>query len=133
MELITRMYHEIKLRIGGYFYQMKEVTYRFLKSQKISYDFNKEIAQDYRYYESVGINVANYGNGKHELHLMDRAQLTTSLGHCYSTLQHVHDKYIDVFTKYTQLRDEIEFANPELLKEFDFVRDPANNNWNESV
>ena len=133
MELITRMYHESKLRILGYFYQMKEATYRFLRSQKISYRFNKEIAEDYRYYEFVGINVANYGNGKHQLHLMDRAQLTTSLGHCYATLKHVHDKYIELSCKYGDLRHEIEFTNPELLKEFDFVRDPDNNNWNETV
>ena len=100
-ENIRQRYFEILLKIGGLKYRYKNATAKFIKSQEVSYKFNKDVAENYRYYESVGIGVNNYGNGPHELHLMDREQLMTSLGHCYATLKHIHTKYIDIAMKET--------------------------------
>ena len=100
-ENIRQRYFEILLKIGGLKYRYKDTTTKFIKSQEVSYKFNKDIAENYRYYEPVGISISNYGNGPHELHLMDREQLMTSLGHCYATLKHLHGKYIDVLMEET--------------------------------
>ena len=102
LNIITRTYHQLLLKIGGWRYSYQSASKKFITSQKVSYEFNNEIAEDYRYYESVGINAVNYGNGKHPLHLMDREQLITSLGHCYATLRHVHGKYIETSMLLTQ-------------------------------
>jgi N-acetylneuraminic acid mutarotase len=95
-ENIRQRYFEILLKIGGLKYRYKNATAKFMKSQEVSYKFNKDVAENYRYYEDVNISISNYGNGPHELHLMSREQLMTSLGHCYATLRHIHAKYIDI-------------------------------------
>ena len=114
-EHIRRIYFEILLKIGGLKYRFKNATAKFIKSQEVSYNFNEDVAKNYRYYEPVGIGISNYGNGPHELHLMDREQLMTSLGHCYATLKHVHGKYIDTCMKLSDMKlDEmIERANDD--------------------
>lgn len=85
--------------------QAKRNTERFLKSQDINYKLNKKIAEDYRYWEPVGMDNINASEvDGFQLWLMEREQLITSLAHCYRTLQHVHNKYLDSGMEISKLK-----------------------------
>lgn len=91
--IITSVIYKIKRLINNY--KAKRNTKKFSESIDIDYRLNKKIAEDYRYYESVGINQYNSTEvDGFELWKMDKDRLVTSLNHCYRTLQHVHNKYL---------------------------------------
>ena len=68
-------------------------TKRFLKAQEVEYKINKDIAENYRHWQSTTIGDYNLNPFGWDVFSMTKEQLVTTLGHCYHTLKHVHAKY----------------------------------------
>ena len=100
MELITRMYHEIKLRIGGYFYQMKEVTYRFLKL--LTTPFKKTEAFKLGIIDKKGHRIMKPKSSKPEVELS-----TTQQKNSYTILHKLVFNIKKLFNKVPGLRTKV--------------------------
>lgn len=92
-------------------------TKRFLKAQEVEYKINKDIADNYRHWQSTTIGDYNLNPFGWDIFSMTKEQLVTTLGHCYHTMKHIHSKYLK--TKegikeeehYNKIRKEIEDDN----------------------